>query len=227
MCSVKRFLLTLLFALSNVAAAQTLTRVADGGYWRASPVVSNGVLFMLIPGGLVPPNAYAFIAEHLAGRGVTTIIPEVPFGIAFADFNAPERIRLALEARGERFRKVVYGGHSLGGAMAGLVTGFGARVDGLVLMAAFPAVNCNQLEIPTLTIAAELDGLISVQRIRDSLAQLPKDTRLEVIAGGVHAFFGRYGVQARDGTPTIAREVFEARLLKLLDGFMVQFTARG
>ena len=30
---------------------------------------------MLIPGGLVPPSAYALIAEHLAGRGVTTIIP--------------------------------------------------------------------------------------------------------------------------------------------------------
>ena len=224
---MKRFLLTLLFALSNVAAAQTLARVADGGYWRATPTVSNGVLFMLIPGGLVPPEAYAFIAEHLAQRGVTTIIPEVPLGIAFADFNKPERIRLALEAGGERFRKVVYSGHSLGGAMAGLVTGFGGRVDGLVLMAAFPAADCSRLEIPTLTIAAELDGLISVQRIRDSLAQLPKDTRLEVIAGGVHAFFGRYGVQARDGTPTIAREVFEMRLLELLDGFMMQFAARG
>ena len=224
---MKRFLLTLLFALSNVAVAQTLTRVTDGGYWRASPTVSNGVLFMLIPGGLVPAEAYAFIAEHLAERGVTTIIPEVPLGIAFADFNKPERIRLMLEASGERFRKVVYGGHSLGGAMAGLVTGFGGRVDGLVLMAAFPAIDCSRLEIPTLTIAAELDGLISVQRIRDSLSQLPKDTRLEVIAGGVHAFFGRYGVQARDGTPTIAREVFEMRLLELLDGFMTQFAARG
>lgn len=224
---MKRLLLVLLFASSNVAAAQTLTRVADGGYWRASPIVSNGVLFMLIPGGLVPSNAYAFIAEHLAQRGVTTIIPEVPLGIAFADFNKPERIRLALEAGGERFRKVIYGGHSLGGAMAGLVAGFGGRVDGLVLMAAFPAVDCSRLEIPTLTIAAELDGLISVQRIRDSLVQLPKNTRLEVIAGGVHAFFGRYGVQARDGMPTIAREVFEARLLELLDGFMVQFADRG
>ncbi len=224
---MKRFLLILLVALSNVAAAQTLTRVADGGYWRASPKLSNGVLFMLIPGGLVPPEAYAFIAEHLARSGMTTIIPEVPLGIAFADFNAPERIRLSLEARGERFKKVIYGGHSLGGAMAGLVTGFGARVDGLVLMAAYPAVDCSRFEIPTLTIAAELDGLISVQRIRDSLAQLPKDTRLEVIAGGVHGYFGRYGVQARDGTPTIAREVFEMRLLELLDGFLTQFAARG
>ena len=226
MWGMKRFVLTLLVLLSNVAAAQTLTRVADGGYWRASPTVSNGVLFVLIPGGLVPPEAYAFIADHLARSGVTTIIPEVPLGIAFADYNKPERIRLALEASGERFNKVVYGGHSLGGAMAGLVAGFGGRVDGLVLMAAFPAIDCSRLEIPTLTIAAELDGLISVQRIRDSLAQLPKNAQLEVIAGGVHAFFGRYGVQARDGTPTVAREVFEARLLELLDGFFKQFAAK-
>lgn len=220
---MKRFLVTLLFALSNLAAAQTLTRVADGGYWRASPTVSNGVLFMLIPGALVPSEAYAFIAEHLARQGVTTIIPEVPFRIAFTDFNKTERIRLALEASGERFNKVVYGGHSLGGAMAGLVTGFGARADGMVLLATYPGVDCSRLEIPVLTIAAEFDTIISLQRIRNSLAQLPKNTRLEVIPGGIHAYFGRYGVQAGDGTPTVTREVFEARLLELLDGFFTQF----
>jgi pimeloyl-ACP methyl ester carboxylesterase len=221
---MKHLLIVLLLALSNVAFAQTLTRVSDeGGYWRATPARSSGVLFMLLPGGLVPPQAYAFIAEHLATKGVTTIIPEAPLGILFLDFNKPERIRLALEARGERFSKVVYGGHSLGGAMAGLVAGYGAPANGLVLMAAYPGADCSRLNIPTLSIAAELDGLISVERIRDSLAQLPKDTRLEVIPGGVHAFFGRYGVQARDGTPTIPRETFEARLLELLDGFFAQF----
>jgi dienelactone hydrolase len=107
--------------------------------------------------------------------------------------------------------------------MAGLVTEYGAPVDGLVLMAAYPGADGSRLQIPTLSIAAELDGLISVQRIRDSLTQLPKDARLEVIPGGVHAFFGRYGVQARDGTPTITRDAFEARLLELLDAFFAQF----
>ncbi len=222
---MKRFLTILLLLLANAATAQTLTRVSsDGGYWRATPKQSNGVLLMFIPGGLVPAEAYAFFAEHLAFRGITTIIPESPLGIAFFDYTKGERIRLALEAGGEKFRKVIYGGHSLGGAMAGLLVGFGARVDGLILMAAFPATDCSQRTIPTLTIAAELDGLISVDRIRESLGQLPKNTQLEVIAGGVHAFFGRYGVQARDGTPTIAREVFEAKLLSILEKFMAQFS---
>jgi hypothetical protein len=105
---VKRLLIVVLLALSNATFAQTLTRVSDaGGYWRATPAQPNGVLFMMLPGGLVPAQAYAFIAEHLATQGVTTIIPEAPLGILFLDFNKPERIRLSIEARGERFKKLV------------------------------------------------------------------------------------------------------------------------
>ncbi len=221
---MKKFLTVLLFVLISFASAQSLTRVADdGGYWRVTPLKSNGVLFIFIPGGLVPAEAYGFIGEKLAGQGITTIIPESPLGIAFLDYTKGTRIRLALEAKGEKFRKVIYGGHSLGGAMAGLLAGFGERMDGLVLMAAFPAADCSARNLPTLTIAAEFDGLISVPRIKDSLAQLPKNSQLEVIQGGVHAFFGRYGVQARDGTPTVTREVFETRLLEILAKFMAQF----
>jgi pimeloyl-ACP methyl ester carboxylesterase len=220
-----KFVLTiLLFVLTSFASAQSLTRVADeGGYWRVTPLKSNGVLFILIPGGLVPAEAYGFIGERLAGQGITTIIPESPLGIAFFDYTKGIRIRLALEAKGETFRKIIYGGHSLGGAMAGLLAGFGERMDGLILMAAFPAADCSARNLPTLTIAAELDGLISVSRVRDSLAQLPKNSQLEVINGGIHAFFGRYGVQARDGTPTISREAFETRLLEIIVKFMAQF----
>jgi hypothetical protein len=221
---MKKFLILLLFVLSSLATAQNLTRVAeDGGYWRVTPSKSNGVLFVFIPGGLVPAEAYGFIAEKLGQQGITTIIPESPLGIAFLDYTKGTRIRLALEAKGEKFHKVIYGGHSLGGAMAGLLAGFGEPMDGLVLMAAFPGADCSARSLPTLTIAAELDGLISLQRIKDSLVQLPKNTRLEVIGGGVHAFFGRYGIQARDGTPTVAREIFETRLLEILSKFMAQF----
>ncbi len=221
---MKQFLVVLLFVLAHGVVAQTLTRVnEEGGYWRASPTQSNGVLFIFIPGGLVPPEAYAFIAEGLAKKGITTVIPEEPLGIAFFDYTKGERIKLALEARGEKFRKIVYGGHSLGGAMAGLLTAFGARVDGLILMAAFPAADCSARSIPTLSIAAELDGLVSVSRLQESLNVLPKGAQLEVISGGVHAFFGRYGVQARDGTPTVPREEFEAKLMAILEKFFLQF----
>ncbi len=221
---MKKIFLTFIFALLSCASAQTLTRVADdGGYWRASPSQSNGVLFIFIPGGLVPAQSYGFIAENLAKKGITTIIPESPLGIAFFDYTKGTRIRLSLENRGEKFRKIIYGGHSLGGAMTGLLAGFGERMDGMVLLAAFPAADCSARNIPTLTIAAELDGLISPQRIRDSLAQLPKNTQFELINGGIHAFFGRYGIQARDGTPSITREVFEAQLMALLEKFFAQF----
>jgi dienelactone hydrolase len=220
--AMKRLLIVVLFTLLGIANAQ-VTR-DSAGFLIARPATSNGVLFVLMPGGLVPPAAYGFIGEALAAQGITTVIPEVPFQLAFFDYNSGERAVQSLEKRGEKYRKIIYGGHSLGGAMAGLVTGWGGRVDGLVLMAAYPAANCSGLKIPALTIAAGNDGLINSERIRASLAQLPANTTLEIIPGGVHAFFGRYGVQRGDGTPTITREAFEARLLEVMGGFFQQFS---
>ncbi len=213
-----------MFLLAGSLSAQTEAVTRDpAGFLIARPSQPNGVLFMLYPGGLVPAPAYSFIAAALARQGVTTVIPEMPLNLAFFDFNHGERILQTLQSRGERFRKVVYGGHSLGGAMAGLVAGWGGKVDGLVMLAAYPGANCRALNVPALSIAAEFDGLLGVERVRTSLSQMPADTKLEVIPGGVHAFFGRYGPQNGDGTPTTTREQFEARLLEVLGVFFKRF----
>jgi dienelactone hydrolase len=65
-----------------------------------------------------------------------------------------------------------------------------------------------------------VDGLATLEKVRASLLNLPPTAQLEVIPGGIHAFFGRYGAQAGDGQPTISREVFEAAVLERLSVFL-------
>jgi len=41
---------------------------------------------------------------------------------------------------------------------------------------------------------------------------LPPDTRYVVIDGGIHSFFGDYGLQSGDGTPSITRDEAQAQI---------------
>ena len=205
-----------------VVAAQSLLpleRDAVGEYLIARPSEPNGTLFVFYPGGYVPPRAYEFLARALAANGVTVAIPIMPLDLAILGIYRASAVRDALEVKGWRARRLVVGGHSLGGAMAGWYSAW-LPVDGLVFMAAYPPWSIAEKKFHVLSIAAEFDGLATLEKVRASLPNLPANAQLEVIPGGVHAFFGRYGPQAGDGQPTTTREAFEAKVLEKLLGFL-------
>ena len=205
-----------------VVAAQSplpLERDAVGEYLIARPSEPNGTLFVFYPGGYVPPRAYEFWARALAANGVTVAIPIMPLDLAILGIYRASAVRDALEVKGWRAKRLVVGGHSLGGAMAGWYSAW-LPVDGLVFMAAYPPWSIAEKKFRVLSIAAEFDGLATLEKVRASLPNLPANAQLEVIPGGVHAFFGRYGPQAGDGQPTTTREAFEAKVLEKLLGFL-------
>jgi len=73
-----------------------------------------------------------------------------------------------------------------------------------------------------LSVSASNDGLATPADIEASKADLPADARFVEVEGAVHAFFGDYGPQPGDGTPTIshdqARQEISAATLELVDG---------
>jgi len=169
------------------------------------------VAFVLYPGGLVRPQAYEWIGHALAGHGVRTLIPEMPFDLAVLGSDRAGRVAAELAPGLD----VVVGGHSLGGVMAAAYAGANpGEVDGLVLLAAYPSDGDDlaAAEIPTLSLMAEHDGLADEGDVRGGLARLPADTRLTTIDGAVHSFFGRYGPQVGDGVPTVPRAAAEAQI---------------
>ncbi|MFC3835011.1 MULTISPECIES: alpha/beta fold hydrolase [Deinococcus] len=205
----------------NGAAPSRVTLEDVGG--RAIVITPIGrevsTLLVLYPGGLVRPQAYEWLGRALTERGVQTVIPVFPLDLAVTGVNRAD----AVIARYGQGRRVVIAGHSLGGAMAAqYASGHPDTLDGLILMAAYPAgnVDLKGRRLPALSLLAEEDGVAAETDVRDGLARLPDGSTLTVIPGAVHAFFGRYGPQKGDGRPTVTRAQAESAIVQAVTSFL-------
>lgn len=194
-----------------------------GGYLDIRPTDRDtSGLFIFYPGGLVRPQAYEWLGVTLTPLGVRTLIPVMPFDLAVI---APDRVTRLLDTLRIVPDYVIVGGHSLGGAMAArYALRNPERVDGLVLMGAYSAGgdDLSKLELPVLDLAAEQDGLATVEKVQAGLSRLPRGTQFELIDGSVHSFFGRYGPQRGDGVPTVTRAAAEAHIGEALQRFFAE-----
>lgn len=208
-------------AVSDAAsrAARVAVEHAAGEAIVVRPAEGDGrVLLILYPGGLVRPQAYEWLGRALADDGVQTVIPAFPADLAVTGIDRAD----ALIDRYAAGRPVVLAGHSLGGAMAADHAGRHAdRLAGLVLMAAYPADNIRvAAAFPALSLRAERDEVADRQAVQNGLGRLPAGSRLAEIPGAVHSFFGRYGPQAGDGTPTVGRADAEAAILHEVEAYL-------
>jgi len=160
------------------------------------------------PGARVDARAYAAILRPLAEAGHIVVIPKQPIGIAFLATTAFESAQSAYPA----VTRWVVGGHSLGGTVAAIDADdhdgdATAPVVGLLLYASYPATDMSgTLTASVLSISGSEDGLATPAKIDAAKPDLPKDASYLVVAGAVHAFFGDYGPQPGDGTPTISHD---------------------
>jgi predicted esterase len=203
---------------AGVIGANVTVRLEAGNVIVARPEQPNGVLFVFYPGGRVPAQSYEFMARALAANGVTVAIPAMPLELAVLGADNASQIKTRLESEGSRVSKFVVGGHSLGGAMAARFASSHA-VNGLVLMGAYSVDDLSGKTFPVLNLAAERDEVAKLEEVRDGLKLLPAGTEVSVIPGGVHSFFGRYGPQNGDGSPTVTRDAFERALIARLEAY--------
>ncbi len=168
------------------------------------PASHTGVFFQ--PGARVDARAYAAILRPLAESGYTVIIAKQPLGIALLAITIFDATKPAHPA----ITRWVLGGHSLGGTVAAIQASSGdvdavAPVVGPLLYASYPANNIStSLTAKALSISATNDGLATPDKIEASKPNLPAGSTFTAIDGAVHSFFGDYGPQPGDGTPTIS-----------------------
>lgn len=211
-------------AVPGVASASVrIERFAEAGGGVAVAPADGGadILLVLYGGGLVRPDAYTWLGVSLAPVGVRTLVPAFPLDLAVL---ARDRAGALLDDMRSGERRVVLAGHSLGGAEAAAWAESNAeRLDGLVLMGAYPGrgTDLSGLTLPTLVLAAEHDGRARLETVREASARLPSQGGLELVGGAVHAFFGRYGPQWGDGTPTVSRGEAEREIAAALEAFVL------
>jgi pimeloyl-ACP methyl ester carboxylesterase len=156
-------------------------------------------------------RAYAPLLRAIAEQGYLVVLTPMPLNLAVFGI---ETAGLVLPAFPEIQRWAV-GGHSLGGSMAAqYVTNHPGQVAGLVFWASYPAASMVDNPAKVVSISASNDGLATPAKIADSHHLLAPTTSYVVIAGGVHAQFGSYGVQPGDGIPTISQEAAWAQTVK-------------
>ncbi|MDO5711687.1 MAG: alpha/beta hydrolase [Micrococcales bacterium] len=164
----------------------------------------TGLIFQ--PGARVDPRAYVPLLAEVAARGHPIVIVKQPFDLAFTALAAPFGV---MDARPQVHRWVV-AGHSLGAvaaarAAAPAATPRDPRIVGLALWAGYPDDSTTVRDLPVLSVYGTADGLATPAKVDASRRLLPSDTAFVAVDGGVHAYFGDYGEQPGDGTPTIDR----------------------
>lgn len=210
---------------ASVAVVPTLEDAGGRAIVARPPAGTDerDLLVIIYPGGLVRPQAYEWLARGLASEGYLTVIPEFSFDLAVTDVDRAD----TLVARYGEGKRVVLAGHSLGGAMAAQYAadrekaGAG-QLAGLVLMAAYPAASADlsAAGLPVLSLVGEHDEVVDAASLEAGWSLLPADTERVVLTGSVHAFFGRYGPQSGDGTPTVPRVTAETQISQAIEAFL-------
>ena len=182
----------------------------QGSAWKEEPngnivFEPDGAMTGLIfyPGGKVEHSAYIPLMQACAEKGILCIIVEMPFNLAVFDINAADGIQKEYP----QIENWYIGGHSLGGSMAAsYLEKHTDEYEGLILLGSYSTADLSDAELEVLSIYGSEDQVLNREKYNDNISNLPKDFKEIVIEGGCHAYFGMYGAQDGDGTPSITNE---------------------
>ena len=157
--------------------------------------------FVFYPGGKVEHHAYEPLMAELAREGILCVLVKMPFNLAVLDVNAAEGIQKEFP----QIENWYIGGHSLGGSMAvSYLEKHTDEYEGLILLGSYSTADLSDAELEVLSIYGSEDQVLNREKYQNNISNLPKDFKEIVIEGGCHAYFGMYGAQDGDGTPSIS-----------------------
>lgn len=159
--------------------------------------------FIFYPGGKVEYTAYIPLMEELSKKGIMCVLLKMPFNLAVLDVNGAEGIKDMFPETENWY----LGGHSLGGSMA--ATYLADNVEafaGLVLLGSYSTSDLSGENVKVLSVFGSEDKVMNKEKYEENKINLPVEFSEEIIDGGCHTYFGMYGEQEGDGTPTIENE---------------------
>lgn len=193
-----------------------LELIEDGSIERYSDrdeiryTVDNPLKHILfIPGGLVEPESYEFLAYNLALNGYNVTIFKPFFNLAILTPGYANRFL------DDDLENVLIG-HSLGGVVGSILSSGNDSINTVILMGSYPIRDLTDKFV--LFISAEHDEGMDSNKFEDSLKYTNDDAKFINIEGGNHAQFGWYGPQKGDGDATITTK---AQQLIVIDAIVV------
>lgn len=205
----------------DVEVTQSRTRIEFTPVSPDQPDYRPTTGWVFWPGALVDPRAYSALLRRIAADGVLVVVVKEPYDIGFLD---PDAASSVLAAHPEVPTWYV-GGHSLGGVVAAsYLASHRDMLDGLVLWASYPAGDVREelAGARVLSVSGSNDGLTTPADVEESRANLPPGTEFVVVEGAVHSYFGDYGEQRGDGTPTVPRDVAQAEIVAATSTFLTE-----
>ena len=186
------------FEVLNEVSKDVLT---DGTIVYEPETTDKGLIFY--PGGKVEYTAYEPLMKALASEGIMSVLVEMPFHLAVFDVNAADGIQEQYPYIAEWY----IGGHSLGGSMAAAYLGNNVEeYEGLVLLGSYSTEDLSKTSLKVLSVYGSEDKVLNSEKYVKNKKNLPVDFSEVLITGGCHAYFGMYGAQEGDGTPSISNE---------------------
>ncbi len=229
------------FSPSDIGSAVTIseTRRTIEIKPTAAGISSVGLIFY--PGGLVDSHVYnELLAQFSEVCGIMTIIVKMPSNLAVLDIDAG----LSVIPSYPEIKKWIIAGHSLGGSMAASTVNTNpAAHAGIIFMDSYPpgTSSLKTWSGAVLSLYSSIEKVNDPERMQQTLDLIPPATWLTAssriypaeksnysvihqIDGGSHSYFGTYGPQDGDYTPTITREAFHAEVINYMGEF---FTENG
>ena len=185
----------------DVAMESEGARVYQTDYgWRFDGPSEDAAL-IFYPGAKVEATAYVPLMQKMAAAGLDACLVKMPLRLAIFDIGAADRVMAAHD-----YPHWFIGGHSLGGAMAAeYAAKCPDRLDGLILLAAYPAKPLPD-HLKTVTIYGSEDGVLNMKKVAEGAKYMPENHMEFVIQGGNHAQFGDYGEQKGDEKAAISAQ---------------------
>jgi len=188
---------------------------------RADPKVG----FIIYPGGLVDPKAYAPPAHAIAVAGYLTVIVKMKNDLAVSGYKKANEVISDYTG----IEKWIIGGHSLGGVFAcAYAHEFSDKLDAVVLWASYPSENFRIDDKDLKAISIYGTKNLNIENFAASAEHLPPDTPFVIIEGGNHYQFGWYDAslcpEGMDRTPAdITIEEQQEIIIQSTVDFLEQF----
>ena len=194
------------------SATVTVTDEANQIVYAPKTGSSKGLIFY--QGAKVSPQAYSVALLQIAEAGYTVFVPKMPLNFAVLNPQAAKSIIDTHPA----FSAWAIAGHSLGGAMACSYAASDPRVRVLIFWAAYCDKSFDlsgNSSILVTSISGTLDGLATLEKVRNTKPFAPSSTVYIRIAGMNHAQFGDYGPQSGDNPATLGETQATQRVVAL------------